>query len=399
VSGGVLLLLYAPFVAGAIYYLAFLVGADAWVALALAGGAVLLAAPLFSAKFLLASAGARMLAEEEAPELYEMLGRLAGLADLPRPALALMATGVPNAFATGRSPEHGVIVVSTGLLARLETREIEAVLAHELSHIATRDAPLMTALGLPAIAARRLLRWWVRNPVLAIIGFWLLFLGWVVYAMATLLLMTISRYRELVADRGAALITGAPEQLMSALQRIAGEMARIPERDLREVAGMNAFFIVPAARTDEGFEIDPIRLFPTHPRLAQRLDRLAELARGLGRTLHPDRREPLAPAPERSANAIAPIAVVFALVSWALPAYWVLEALREPRELPPGSVLLLAPVAWSLGVFSALQGLGRAQRGGRGAAFAIVALVLLLAPLAAGCLLFPVLLTALALGL
>jgi heat shock protein HtpX len=397
-SGGLLLVLYAPFVVGAVYYLAFLFGADEWVALALGAGAVFGVVPLFSAKVVLASAGARMLAEEEAPELYDMLARLAGLADLPRPKLALMATDVPNAFATGRNPENGVIVVTTGLLARLERSEVEAVLAHELSHIATRDAPLMTALGLPTIAARRVLRWWVRTPLLLVFFCWLLFLGWVAYAMATLLLMTISRYRELVADRGAALITGAPEQLMSALQRIAGEMARIPERDLREVAGMNAFFIVPAAQTADGFEIDPLRLFPTHPPLSGRLERLADLARGLGRTVPPEPTKPLLPPPERPSNGLPPIAFVFALMSWALPAYWLLEAVRIPDQLPSPTPLLLAPLAWSLGIFSALQGLGRAQRGGRGAAVAIAALVVLLAPLAVGFLFFPLLLVALALG-
>jgi heat shock protein HtpX len=397
-SGGLLLVLYAPFVAGAVYYLAFLFGADQWLALLLGGGAVFAAVPLFSANVVLASAGARVLAEEEAPGLYDMLARLAGLADLPRPRLALMETDVPNAFATGRSPEHGVVVVTTGLLARLERSEIEAVLAHELSHIATRDAPLMTALGLPTIAARRVLRWWVRTPILLVFFCWLLFLGWVAYAMATLLLMTISRYRELVADRGAALITGAPEQLMSALQKIAGEMTRIPERDLREVAAMNAFFIVPAAQTAEGFQLDPLRLFPTHPPLSGRLERRAELARTLGKTVPPEPTKALLPPAERPANGLAPIAVVFALVSWALPVYWLLEAIREPRELPAGSLLLLAPLAWSLGVFSALQALGRAQRGARGGALALAALVLLLAPPAVGFLLFPLLLAALAFG-
>lgn len=396
-SATLLLVLYAPFVAGAVYSAAFLFGAGEWLALGLAGAAVFTVFPFLSAELVLASAGARILPEDEAPELYEMLARLAGLADLRPPKLALMTTDVPNAFATGRHSDHGVVVVTTGLLGRLDRSEVEAVLAHELSHIATHDAQLMTALALPAVGARRILRWWVGTPLVVL--FWVPFFGWILYALATLMLMTISRYRELVADRGAALITGAPEQLMSALQKIAAEMERIPDRDLREVAGMNAFFIVPAVGSSSRFEIDPHRLFPTHPPLERRLDRLAELGRTLGKTVPPRPGRPLLQVRPVASNWVAPAALILGMLSWSLPAAWLASALLNSDEFPSLMPLLAAPVAWSLGVFCAFQGLGRAQAGARRGIFALAALALLLAPLGVALLVVPLVVAGLALGL
>jgi hypothetical protein len=142
------------------------------------------------------------------------------------------------------------------------------VLAHELCHIAHRDALVMTVLGLPSLAARRLLRWWVRTPLVVFVPF--LFFAWVGYALATLALMSLSRCREFVADRGAAVLTGAPEQLMSALQKIAIGLPLIPDRDLRDVVSVNAFFVLPATPESDSLHLDPLRIFPTHPPLARK---------------------------------------------------------------------------------------------------------------------------------
>jgi heat shock protein HtpX len=241
-----------------------------------------------SDKLALMAAGARVVKPEEAPALHEMVERLCALADLPKPRVAVIDTDIPNAFATGRSPKHSAVAVTRGLWERLEPREVEAVLAHELSHIANRDVLIMTVASFFAMLAGMLTRFMLyagmwggggRNrdngtPVWLIV----MLVSMVTYALSFVLIRTISRYREYAADRGAAVLTGAPEYLMSALQRIAGNLARIPERDLREVATMNAFFIVPTNWRAAAGE-----LFMTHPPLEKRIARLAEIAREMGR--------------------------------------------------------------------------------------------------------------------
>ena len=185
-----------------------------------------------------------------------MVERLCAMADLPKPKVAMMDTPVPNAFATGRSPKHAAVCVTTGLWQRLEPKEVEGVLAHELSHIANRDVLIMTVASFFAMLAAMLTRFGLyagmwgggdrRNdngpPVWLIV----LAVSILVYALSFILIRTISRYREYAADRGSALITGAPEYLMSALQKISSQMTLIPNQDLRQVEGMNAFFIIPA---------------------------------------------------------------------------------------------------------------------------------------------------------
>jgi len=240
-----------------------------------------------SDKLALAAAGAKVVERDQAPELHDMVERLCALADLPKPKIAIVDTDVPNAFATGRSPKHAAVAVTTGLWRRLEPQEVEAVLAHELSHIANRDVLIMTVASFFAMCAALLTRISLYSGMLG--GrdrdsngppIWLIVLvvSIVTYALSYVLIRTISRYREYAADRGSALITGAPEHLMSALQRISSNIMQIPERDLREVAGMNAFFIVPTSikrRTAE--------LFMDHPPLEKRLAALAEIAREMGR--------------------------------------------------------------------------------------------------------------------
>jgi heat shock protein HtpX len=240
-----------------------------------------------SDKIALRASGAKIVEREQAPELHDMVERLCAMADLPKPRLAVIPTEVPNAFATGRSPKRAVVAVTEGLWRRLEPREIEGVLAHELSHVANRDVAIMTIASFFAMVAALLARVGLfsgmfggdRNreggaPVWLII----LVVSVVTYVVSWVLIMTISRYREYVADRGAALLTGAPEQLMSALQKIASDILRIPQRDLRQVEGMNAFFIVPTNLKRSFGE-----LFMTHPPLEKRLARLSQIAAEMGR--------------------------------------------------------------------------------------------------------------------
>jgi len=241
-----------------------------------------------SDKLALAAAGAKVVSREEAPALHDMVERLCALADLPKPRVAIMDTPVPNAFATGRSPKHAAVCVTTGLWDRLEPKEIEGVLAHELSHVANRDVLIMTVASFFAMLAAMLTRfglyagmWGGGNrdnnngpPVWLIV----LAVSIVVYAISFVLIRTISRYREYAADRGSALITGAPEYLMSALQKISSQMTLIPNQDLRQVEGMNAFFIIPAKAKGAVAE-----LFMDHPPLEKRIAALAEIAREMGR--------------------------------------------------------------------------------------------------------------------
>jgi len=241
-----------------------------------------------SDKLALAAAGARVVSREEAPQLHDMMERLCALADLPKPKIAVMDTPVPNAFATGRSPKHAAVCVTTGLWNRLEPKEIEGVLAHELSHIGNRDVLIMTVASFFATLAALLTRFGLyagmwgggdrrdnNGPPVWLI---MLVVSIVVYAISYVLIRTLSRYREYTADRGSALITGAPEYLMSALQKISSQMTLIPNNDLRQVEGMNAFFIVPAKVKSSAAE-----LFMDHPPLEKRIAALAKIAREMGR--------------------------------------------------------------------------------------------------------------------
>jgi heat shock protein HtpX len=240
-----------------------------------------------SDKIALAASGAKVVTAEQAPELHAMVERLCAMADLPKPKVAMIPTDVPNAFATGRSPKHAAVAVTEGLWRRLEPQEIEGVLAHELSHVANRDVLVMTLASFFAMLAALLTRVGLyggmfsggRNRDGGAPAWLIIFLVSIVtYIVSFVLIRTISRYREYAADRGAALLTGAPEQLMSALQKIASDMVRIPQRDLREVEGMNAFFIIPTnVKSSLG------ELFATHPPLEKRLARLAEIAQEMGR--------------------------------------------------------------------------------------------------------------------
>jgi heat shock protein HtpX len=242
-----------------------------------------------SDKLALLASGAKVVEREQAPELHAMIERLCAMADLPKPKVAMIETDVPNAFATGRSPKHAAVAVTTGLWNRLEPQEIEGVLAHELTHIKNRDVRTMTFASFFAMLAALVARFAFygglfgggrdrdsNGPPIWLI---LLVVSWVTYIISFVLIQMISRYREYAADRGAAIITGAPENLMSALQKIASQITLIPQRDLREVPSqLNAFFIVPTDWKKRGSE-----LFMSHPPLEKRLAALAQIAREMGR--------------------------------------------------------------------------------------------------------------------
>jgi heat shock protein HtpX len=281
VTSGLLGLLYVVFAVVLISVLD--VGIVAMVAIV---GALAFVQYFTSDKLALRASGAKVVGPDEAPELHAMVERLCAMADLPKPKVAIIDTDIPNAFATGRNPKHSAVAVTTGLWRRLEPREVEGVIAHELSHIANRDVLVMTLASFFAMLAGILTRWAFifggggrdRNgpPVWLIV----LVVSIVTYILSFILIRTISRYREYAADRGAALITGAPEYLMSALQRISSGMASIPQRDLREVEAMNAFFIIPTNVKSAFGE-----LFLTHPPLEKRLAALARVARDMGKAI------------------------------------------------------------------------------------------------------------------
>jgi heat shock protein HtpX len=240
-----------------------------------------------SDKIALAASGAKVVEREQAPELHDMVERLCAMADLPKPRIAVIDTDIPNAFATGRSPKRSAVAVTRGLWQRLEPKEIEGVLAHELAHISNRDVVIMTIAGFFSMVAGMLVRFGIYSNMFGgnnrdnnALPVWLIVLvvSVITYVISYVLILALSRYREYAADRGAALLTGQPENLMSALQKIASRISQIPQRDLREEAAMNAFFIVPTNWKQAAGE-----LFMTHPPLQKRLERLGQIAQEMGR--------------------------------------------------------------------------------------------------------------------
>ena len=228
---------------------------------------------------------AREVTPEEAPELHGMIDRLCALADMPKPRVGISDMAMPNAFATGRSPDRAVVCVTTGILRTLDAEELEAVLAHELSHVAHRDVLVMTVASSAGIAAGLLMRFAQfggmgrsrnNNALPAVLV--ALLVSLVVYAVSFVLLRLLSRYRELSADRAGAYLTLKPAALATALQKISGEAAAIPQRDLRAGSAASALCIVPALR---GGGLGG--LMATHPPLQQRLDQLARIQAELSR--------------------------------------------------------------------------------------------------------------------
>ncbi|GLW62998.1 protease HtpX [Actinomadura rubrobrunea] len=281
-------LVYVAFVA------AFFAIAPGWGLVALAVAvAILLAQYFFSDRLTLFAMHGREVSPREAPELHGVVDRICAMSDAPKPRVAVADTDVPNAFATGRNQKRAVLCVTTGLLRRLDPVELEGVLAHEMSHIAHRDVAVMTIASFLGVCAGLITRFGLewglwggfgrrngdQNAGLVLLA--VVLVSAVAYAISFLLTRALSRYRELSADRAAALLTGRPSALASALTKVSGELARIPSRDLRAAEPFNAFFFAPALA--KGFSVSA--LFSTHPPLERRLAQLQQISARLGRGL------------------------------------------------------------------------------------------------------------------
>lgn len=278
-------LLYVAFIAALV-----VVGLSAVLIVVIAGG-LLLAQYWFSDRIALYAMNGHVVSPQQAPELHAIVDRLCALADMPKPAVAIADSDVPNAFATGRNQSRAVLCATTGIMRRLEPAELEGVLAHELSHVAHRDVAVMTIASFLGVLAGLMTRFALysgmfggfgrsrdreNNTALMLLA--VTVVSVVVYALSFLLIRALSRYRELSADRTGALLTGRPSALASALTKVSGEMARIPTRDLRSAEPFNAFFFAPALAG--GFSVSS--LFSTHPSLQRRLDGLARVSAELG---------------------------------------------------------------------------------------------------------------------
>jgi heat shock protein HtpX len=281
--------------------LAFKVGAGAIIFFAVVLGGVLTFGSLFwSDKIALSAARAQEVTPQQAPQLHGIIDRICALADMPKPRVAISQTDMPNAFATGRNSKNAVICVTTGLMRRLDDRELEGVLAHEMSHVAHKDVVVMTVASFIGILAGLLIRFAFYGelfggggrgrggnnnnggalPILLIV----MLVGIVTYAIIFLLIRLLSRYRELAADRSGALLTGQPSALASALTKVSGAMARIPTKDLRAAEPLNAFYFAPALKsTGEGGGQGLANIFSTHPSLEKRLQQLSEISAQLGK--------------------------------------------------------------------------------------------------------------------
>src|SRR5665213_4134663 len=255
------------------------------------GFGILFVQYFYSDKIALYSMGGKIVTREQEPQLHGIVDRLVAMADMPKPMVAIAQSDMPNAFATGRNQKHAVVCATTGLLRRLDEKEVEAVLAHELSHVAHRDVAVMTIASFLGILAGLLTR------VLYISGLFggfggnnrsnnnnsggnlfavemaMLLFSAVIYMISFILIRTLSRYRELAADRSGAILIGQPQVLASALQKVSGEMARIPTRDLRSAEHFNAFYFAPALAPGVSLS----SLFSTHPSLERRLAELSKL--------------------------------------------------------------------------------------------------------------------------
>ena len=243
-------------------------------------GALSFAQLFFSDKLALSAMGAKQVSPEEAPGLHAMIERLCIQADLPKPKIAVADTDMPNAFALGRSQKSATVCATTGIMRRLSPSELEGVMAHELSHVKHRDVLIMTIASFFASLAAIMLQFGFffggggddENPSILVI----LLVSFLVYIISFFLMMALSRYREFGADRGAAIVTGRPSALSSALVKISGAMQTVPQNDLREAERLNAFFIVPASVKGSLQNI-----FATHPPMEKRIERLQQLERQL----------------------------------------------------------------------------------------------------------------------
>ena len=242
----------------------------------------------FSDKIALFGMKGHIVTPEQEPELHGIVDRLCALADMKKPRVAVAEVDMPNAFATGRSPNAAVVCATRGIMRRLDEPELEAVLAHELSHVAHRDVAVMTLASFLGMIAGLITRFTLYAGLFggfggsrdnqggqnaALVEIAVILVSAIIYAISFLLTMALSRYRELCADRSGAILIGRPSLLASALVKVTGEISRIPTRDLRSAEHFNAFFFTPALAKGTSLST----LFSTHPPLQQRLDQLARL--------------------------------------------------------------------------------------------------------------------------
>jgi heat shock protein HtpX len=273
-TGLLLLLLYLVFMT--ILFVLF-PSASIWLFVILAVGMGLVQY-FFSDKMVLWSTGARVIEQDEYPELHLMVQKLSQEAGLPLPKIAIMQSPVPNAFATGRNPKHAVVACTDSIMRLLTRNELEAVLAHELSHVKNRDILTMTMASFIAMIASMIMQSYFFSALFGGRnregGSWIIIwiVSIIVYAISTLLILALSRYREFAADRGSALITRNPRALISALNKISGRMEVVPVDAKAKVEGANAFFIIPALSGNAIME-----LFSTHPTLEKRIVNLEKV--------------------------------------------------------------------------------------------------------------------------
>jgi heat shock protein HtpX len=258
------------------------------------GFVILFVQYFYSDKIALFSMGGKVVTREQQPQLHAIVDRLCAMANMPKPAVAIAQTDIPNAFATGRDQKHAVVCVTAGLMRRLNEPEVEAVLSHELSHVAHRDVAVMTIASFLGILAGLLTRMFMYMGLfggfggggrrggfgnnqsggqLALFELGALAFSAIIYAISFMLIRTLSRYRELAADRSGAILIGQPALLAQALVKVSGEMSKIPTQDLRAAEHFNAFFFAPAIARGASLST----LFATHPPLQKRLDQLAKL--------------------------------------------------------------------------------------------------------------------------
>ena len=278
VSFAVLTILYIIFLSVLAY-----VGVSA-IAIAVVAGILILAQWYFSDKIVLWSTGAKIVSREQFPELHDLVERIVARNNLSKPRIAVVNSRIPNAFATGKTPKSSIVAVTIGLMDQLDTEELQGVIAHELAHIKNRDVLVLTLASVFSMIAWYLMRFGMYGAMFGGGGghgrrgnggaamLLILLIAIITWIASFLIIRAISRYREYVADRDGALITGKPSKLASALLKISGTMKRIPTRDLREIEGMNAFFIIPAVSGDA-----LTSLFSTHPSVDQRVKKLMEM--------------------------------------------------------------------------------------------------------------------------
>ena len=252
-------------------------------------GALIFSQYYFSDKIAMFAMHAHEVTPQQEPKLHEIVDRLCLLADMAKPRVGVSEMDMPNAFATGRNPNHAVICATRGLMSRLNDEELEAVLAHELSHVAHRDVAVMTiasGVGMLAGLVSRIAMFGAMfgggrgggrgGQNIVILEMITMLVSIVIYVIAFLLTMALSRYRELAADRSGAILIGKPSVLASALVHVTGDMGKIPRTDLRKTEGMNAFFFAPALAGGTA-----ANLFSSHPSLEKRLDALNKLEKEL----------------------------------------------------------------------------------------------------------------------